>query len=1512
MIQCKLTFRGYAQNDLQKFEEMLIGHSLVNIEKLAKVSSLHYASDKNGLGEREESEYSLTLKEIPDDLAYLRKCAALAELNYILEEIQTEMKSTNLNQLDKHASVFFVISSSNIYPKNFGYVLGPLVSEKDSDAIQKFLHEQKGVENFEHAMAAVFENDQESFSVFLNDFYGYCQRVIELKIQYSAIRRIVANVNCLDGKLSTAVTFQLSFPPSVFVHRQNNDENADFQFFVRERYQTWDQRRIKTDDIALSTAFAMETLEVDAHFLLEVFDRLHKITGKFVQFQSLCLNPFVKHQFYETNFLKYPEKLPVDLQKLGNKKYYPLVYAIHALTSRGGEIYDHFFRRPYACFESFLKIVVQKYDQNLESESDKQITRTVRALELMLQKIDNLMDIPEPMSFFTSLYDQPEFNFASELTHDLIADGFMRVRKAIVTPTRVILCNPDVVMGSRSLRMSGGDKMMRITFRDDNNSKLSGVNKVLAGKIVENFLKTSQIFGLCSFSYLCSSNSQMKDHGCYLLAGSQENVVEFRKECGRFTIEAIPKMMSRLGQCFSQSRQSGIEIARNDYCEIPDFVGGADGNGNPFIFSDGVGIMSKDFAKQIAEDLGYSDFVPSCVQFRFRGYKGLLVIDSKIDESHEGPKYQYQENRGEDKFSNKKIFFRKSQRKFTGPREKFISIVKVSAPIVVTLNKPLINILDQVSEKQDTLTHSTIKSRIFSLLENNLDTIFSCFFDNNYAYLVLMGFPKYIPYQLFENFQITEEPFFRSMIRSSAFVRLNRLIEKMKIKIPSSHGRMMFGVVDESGILQQGQVFVRYTTNANLKFPPQCADKITHVGPVMVTKNPSIVGGDVRIFEAVDIPSMYELVDVIVFPNNGDRPHPNEMSGGDLDGDEFSVFWDTDLFLHHNEDPFDYTPAIPELPKNSEDPDFHNKLSNLMIESFKSYISLDSIGTIANSHLANSDLYGIDSQASVDFQKNGIMPEALTKQWRNGVPPEKVQTFPNFMDKTVAATYKSGRILGELHERLKVIKNVLKFEENVFDESSVVVDQTFVVPGDEIYYESAVAMYNNYSSLIQSLCDSYGIPNEGSLFSSNFVALKKRLADRDEDNTSVFTTQYMIEEQLANIYEKIRLQFFDQFGGLEMNTEIDDKNALGIRQAFSRICNAPTSELRKKASAFYRVAYDRKKHLSFAWSVADILMANRKLYCIRNPNIKFHSSFPLEDKLSQIINDATLKFAKEYHIFNRKMDEALDHEDSNILVSLPSAQVCRHNKGLRKLLFFIRKWSMKQNLSEISPKILDALLIAFGSGKLDVSCEPSITIPYYRDGPVVDLENQRGGLGKIFLNFFQQNLTQKFIASDVFSLLPFSKRILQKHQCLMLHYKAMETFYPIAVNRIFHALPGVQENESNFEDKIVEAEIFVIEMPMNVENYEELLKKLGEKCGCKYVTIKRKSEPRIGKKTIRVALQAVGTFWSAWKFRQTLLPTPNLNEPDFEQKNALLGVEAYNRLQFYTNEENSINDIYPF
>lgn len=70
----------------------------------------------------------------------------------------------------------------------------------------------------------------------------------------------------------------------------------------------------------------------------------------------------------------------------------------------------------------------------------------------------------------------------------------------------------------------------------------------------------------------------------------------------------------------------------------------------------------------------------------------------------------------------------------------------------------------------------------------------------------------------------------------------------------------------------------------------------TIIGKVIVARNPCYHPGDIRVLNAVALPAKYNyLREVIAFPTKGPRPHADEMSGGDLDGDKYFVCWDPDL-----------------------------------------------------------------------------------------------------------------------------------------------------------------------------------------------------------------------------------------------------------------------------------------------------------------------------------------------------------------------------------------------------------------------------------------------------------------------------------------------------------------------------------------------------------------------------------------------------------------------------------------
>ncbi|VDN18470.1 unnamed protein product [Gongylonema pulchrum] len=217
---------------------------------------------------------------------------------------------------------------------------------------------------------------------------------------------------------------------------------------------------------------------------------------------------------------------------------------------------------------------------------------------------------------------------------------------------------------------------------------------------------------------------------------------------------------------------------------------------------------------------------------------------------------------------------------------------------------------------------------------------------------------NYDALSLARGFALTLDPFFRSLMRACIRYALKRFIVKEQVQIPPHLGRSMFGVIDETGILQCGQIFVQYTNCVWLRASLANASRTVLTGKVMLTKNPCIVAGDVRIFEAVDVPQLHHLVDVVVFPQHGPRPHTDEMAGSDLDGDEYSVMWDQELMFEHNEAPLDF--PKPKITTKNEVEEDHVDLE--MRKFFSTYVKQDSIGSISNAFMVNADLYGIDSE----------------------------------------------------------------------------------------------------------------------------------------------------------------------------------------------------------------------------------------------------------------------------------------------------------------------------------------------------------------------------------------------------------------------------------------------------------------------------------------------------------------------------------------------------------------------
>ena len=146
-----------------------------------------------------------------------------------------------------------------------------------------------------------------------------------------------------------------------------------------------------------------------------------------------------------------------------------------------------------------------------------------------------------------------------------------------------------------------------------------------------------------------------------------------------------------------------------------------------------------------------------------------------------------------------------------------------------------------------------------------------------------------------------------------------------------------------------------------------------------MSRNPCTHPGDVRLLEAVDVPELRHLTNVVVFPSTGLRPLCNMMAGGDLDGDVYFVCWDHRILNHLTQRSL-YPPAMYTKPDLIKEKPAEESIADY----FTFFLERDVLGQVANLHLNLCDflgpkgpcdprcieLSGLQSIA-VDFAKHG-------------------------------------------------------------------------------------------------------------------------------------------------------------------------------------------------------------------------------------------------------------------------------------------------------------------------------------------------------------------------------------------------------------------------------------------------------------------------------------------------------------------------------------------------------------
>jgi len=797
------------------------------------------------------------------------------------------------------------------------------------------------------------------------------------------------------------------------------------------------------------------------------------------------------------------------------------------------------------------------------------------------------------------------------LKNPKIVEETIEVRRLVITPTKAYCLAPEVELSNRVLRhfKRVADRFLRVTFMDDNMQGMSSVvltvpiapivKEVSSGSSAYRtaiFERVKQIlhkgFELCgrSYSFLAFSANQLRDRSTWFFANGEDITVQkIKKWMGNFPKYIVSKHAARMGQCFS-STYSTVEVPLKQVKDLPDI------KRNGYEFSDGIGKMTPDLAMEVAKKLQLNCNLPSAFQIRYGGYKGVITT--------------WAEQPG----SKARLSLRPSMKKFESEHT-MLEVITWTRFLPCFLNKQIITLLSSLLVPDDSF-HVLQKSMVnkLSQMVENVEVAFdvlttSCTGDLQTTAALMLS----------AGFQPQSEPHLRDMLSSIRAVQLEELLTKCRIFIPQ--GRWLIGCLDEMGELEYGQCFIKVSSppleGCFLKHGSSLEERKTSPtivkGKVVVAKNPCLHPGDIRILEAVDVPSLHHLVDCLVFPQKGHRPHPNEASGSDLDGDTYFVSWDSSLLPPSGEsfEPMDYDAGeakISKAPVKTQD----------IIEFFVQHMVNDKLGVICNAHVVHADLSasGALDENCLELAKLAAMAVDFPKTGKVAVLPQhlKPKLYPDFMDKDDFAGYKSKKVLGVLYRRIKDMfgEEVEKWKTdadcaNVFE--ALPYDKDLEACGFQEYLEEAWNYKCSYDQQLRALLGQFNVKKEGEVVTGRISSLTK-LNSRKQGE---------IKERLQHAYRALRNEFRFIFQGTtdcEISEPCQRSKYEAKASAWYHVTYHPTW-LQKARELTELDGYHTAPLLSFPWISVDYLA-----------QIKFQKLHPNVDYSSTVRSFTTCLFGK--------------------------------------------------------------------------------------------------------------------------------------------------------------------------------------------------------------------------------------------------------------------------------------------
>ncbi|TVY46699.1 putative RNA-dependent RNA polymerase [Lachnellula occidentalis] len=601
------------------------------------------------------------------------------------------------------------------------------------------------------------------------------------------------------------------------------------------------------------------------------------------------------------------------------------------------------------------------------------------------------------------------------------------IHRAKVMPSGIHLYGPEPETNNRILRKYAGQHefFLRVQFCDEDgqpvrfNPRISN-DKIYHGRFKEVLREGINIAGRV-YKFLGFSHSSLRAQSCWFMAPFlYENSLLFDRmliqSLGNFeSIRCPAKCAARIGQAFSDTR-TAVTIDLRAYHEVPDV------QNNGRVFSDGVGTISPSLLGKIWERLPKKTLPrPTCLQIRFKGAKGMISLDSRLQ--------------------NDALVLRPSMIKFGGSNSADVEICEAAyKPLPMYLNRQFIKILEDMGVEDRFFLDLQAREvkRLRDITDNPINA-------SSFLKRQSVGEPFQFPWLILalasRNLDFRTDGFLRDTMELTLLSELRKL--KHQTRIPVQKGYHLHGLMDETGYLREGEIFCsvvedgvpKYITGKNL----------------IISRAPALHPGDVQLADGVMPPKgspLHQIHNCICFSQHGARDLPSKLSGGDLDGDRYYIMWDERAKVKRVYQPADYPIQQPvdigRLVKVEDMTDF-----------FIQFMETDQLGRIAVQHrvIADQKEGGVCDEScirlsemhstAVDFSKTGI-PVDMTKlpkgnPWRpdfeapgphvtieknNGIVFE-TKTFRDPLEQededdefTNYRYYESNKILGKLYRAI--------------------------------------------------------------------------------------------------------------------------------------------------------------------------------------------------------------------------------------------------------------------------------------------------------------------------------------------------------------------------------------------------------------------------------------------------------------------------------------------------------------